>query len=108
MNTARYRRAARWILLSLLVVGFVLYIGSYIRLRKYHELIHEMSWSGEETFHSIRPGKSGPSLFAAALVTDQIDQLDAIAAAQQRRVEFQMTFYAPARYAEVLFWRMRY
>jgi hypothetical protein len=107
-HTKRGRSAWRWVLLGLSQLAFLIYLGSYIRLRQHHELIHAWSYDGDGSYHSIRPGESGPFLFAAAAMTGQLDQLNTIGAAQQRRENFRMAFYAPARYAEVLYWHMRY
>src|SRR4051812_1205886 len=108
MSTGITRRHRAWrrALLSFSLLGLLLYIGSYLRLRQHHELIHARSSSGDGTCHSIRPGESGPSLYMAAALTDQLEQLNAIGAAQQRRESFRMIFYEPARYAEVLIWRI--
>lgn len=96
----------RWLLIGFCLLGVCLYISSYVRLRQQRELIHARSHSGEDTFHFIRPGDSGPHLFMAASFAGQLDQLDAIAAAQQRRERLYMGFFAPACYTEVLVWEL--
>ena len=109
MNTPSLQRPKRWRLFALIGASIllILYIGSYLRFRLHHDIIHTRSFAGAETFHGVRPGSpDGPSIFAAAVFSEQLDQLPAIGAAIERRQSFLAVFYAPLGFAETLVWRV--
>ena len=109
MNSPILQRAKRWRRVILIGASalLVLYIGSYLRFRLRHDLVHTRSFAGPETYHGVCPGTpDGPSIFAAAFITGQLDQLPATGAAIERRQKFLGVFYAPLGFAETLVWRV--
>jgi len=109
MKTPGLQRTKRWrcFVVPGVSVLLVLYFGGYLRFRLRHDIIHTRSFAGPETYHGVRPGSpDGPSIFAAALITDQLDQLPSIGAAIERRQSFLAVFYAPLGFAETLIWRV--
>ena len=105
MSTPILQRPKRWRRFVLIGAGvlLILYIGSYLRFRLHHDIIHTRSFAGAETYHGVRPGSPhGPSIFAAALISDQLDQLPVIGAAIERRQNFLLTMLRLAREREEL------
>ena len=93
-------RTALWIL-CIALLGW--YLCAYYQLRKERYFVHHRT-EPPVRHEIILDGESGPFLFAAAALSGEGNNVDAIAASYHREQVFYYWFFTPCRLAEICYW----
>ena len=86
--------ARRKVIFVMVIAIIVAYFLSYLSVRSSHKLVHRANSSGQ---NQIVPGDFNPGIFLLA------GDVDAAAETHHRGESFLVYFYAPLRWAEVLY-----
>lgn len=86
------KRRAKW---ALMAVGVVLFVGAYalgyLLCRQGHYLVHRVSGTGDEQFHSVTTGDPGNFAGWWAFVTHEVPYV----------------IFTPLRWLETAWWELR-
>lgn len=106
MAEASERRWGRILSAIITAALLLVYCASYLILRSDHTLIHRKTWGGGKNYHSVELGDPGIALGWQIMMMEAASPGSGTAFARrlQRRWNVLLALFAPARYAESLYW----